>query len=286
MNSLWSLRGIIIIIGALSAIGAGIDVSGVAPRPDVEILRAMGSKTLTSATVRTAIAKCGALADVAECEARLRGTLPRILEESDASTREVILDGLREVIRQGGPPSAVAAGLLKEIQSTRGRSPQAKESEEKWFKKQAEKAEPTLTAASIRELSQPDYEARLLTYVDQRLSEDRQGRVEEGFQAYVATTCAEILRGHAMDACRELGISEIQRASLSLALMGLLQSQAQPEVVDRYLTLDRELVDRVWLKTRMGIGDERLRATLDLVHRWRESRPDRWNAWADLVSLR
>jgi hypothetical protein len=267
--------------GASAATGGG---SAVNRRPDVEILRAQDAKRLTANAVAEAVQACVTSADPVVCEGRLGVVLPVLSRDGEGGVGEVVRDGLRLAEKEWNR-DGMATRLLNGVAEPGRQEAPAKTQQRLAIRQGADSEQRQLSASDISRLSGPEYDQRLLEYVDGLLPREAQERAMTGLRGYVASTCSDIFEGRSTGTCQEIGLTELRRASLWLGLMELLQSRAEPDVVARYIRLDRELVDRVWAKAQVASGSETLGRAVAMVRRWQETTPSRWSAWADLLSL-
>ncbi len=125
------------------------------------------------------------------------------------------------------------------------------------------------------------YKARLVSYLNGLLPSDPSRRVREALNAAIATDCQTVYGGTVVGLCSDLGLGQIQWASLWLAFLDLRECKGDLAVLDRYLQVDPGILAAA-LDRASGFSDEGLVPYAMLLAKWGTKKPSRWEAWADL----
>jgi hypothetical protein len=139
------------------------------------------------------------------------------------------------------------------------------------------------TKAERYSRSSPFYEERLYLYLDSVLPAQGLDRIEAALCSLAATTCDGFLGGKATAACRDLGLHELQRASMTAAIRDLASGPVDAMTIDFVLGLDQptfdEIVNRLAGSSCCGCGAPQL---ANILVWWRLRRPTEIEAWRDL----
>jgi hypothetical protein len=141
------------------------------------------------------------------------------------------------------------------------------------------------TRAERYSRSSPFYEERLDLYLDSVLPDQGLDRIEAAVCSLAATTCDDFLGGKAIDACRDLGLPELQRSSMTAAIRELASAPVDAMTIDFVLGLDQptfdEIVNRLGSSQCCGCGAPEL---ANIFVYWRLRRPTEIEAWRDVES--
>jgi hypothetical protein len=139
-----------------------------------------------------------------------------------------------------------------------------------------------LTKTSQAEWGIPIFDARTAHVLEQHLPRhDRREYVRLGFEAFLATTCEEFLDGKVASTCREVGVWPLRVRILQLAFGGLASDGTDSSVAELYLSQDGKTLDEM-LEHAETIHPGGFSRQCQIIRRWRERAPSRWQVWADL----
>jgi hypothetical protein len=252
------------------------------PTPAEQVLRAIVSADVTRQTLQAAIRRCATRAPRPKtCETEL----PIVLAEfarSGVPERALTLQALDSALKEAEEPAARQLRELR-VEIQKGVSPQRAAGPKEWFLNVAEKEGPPSRSDEGR-LPQPVFKARLLAYLDRMLSEDPDVRVQQALEAATADSCEAIYGGKVLEVCTDLGLWRLQWASLWLAVMDLRTSHGEEELINRYRSVPRQLLEAALRKGELS-SDEGLSSYMHVLRRWMEQPPTRWKAWLDVEEL-
>jgi hypothetical protein len=250
------------------------------PTPAEQVLRAIVSADVSRETLQAAIRRCAARAPRPKtCDTEL----PIVLAEfarSGESERAMTLQALDAVSKE--EPSDKQLRQLR-VEIEKGVSPQRAAGPKEWFLDLAGKEGPPSRSGEGR-LPQPVFKARLLAYLDRLLTEDPDARVQQALEAATADSCEVIYGGKVLEVCADLGLWRLQWASLWLAVIDLRTSHGEEELINRYRSVPRQLLEAALLKGELS-SDEGLSSHMHVLRRWMEQPPTRWKAWLDVEEL-
>lgn len=278
-----SMVGAVVASSWVSAAGT-LPVTNAQPRPSTECLRAIAAGRLSARTVSRAVETCSRIAATSDCRARLTEVLGVVLSEGNENIRSATLEGLQATSSDG--KNLEARRLASEIALTASEPREAVRAPFNLMgdAKKSDSVFDDRVPPTRREfVAHPDSRtwARLSAYVGQFLSTEPGTRVKEAFGVIAAPDCETALGGQASAVCHDLGLWAIHRVAFGFAIAGLRESRGDPEVVRRYLEVDRVVMEKALLNIELA-DNPNWSAYTFMLRRWMASPPGRWQAWADI----
>lgn len=258
--------------------------------PPVQLLRAVRGDSISKMDAETTVRACLDLG-LQSRQACLQSTgrVLQVLALGSSNQRAEILAGLQEAESAGY--GSAEGDMIRRIAGTIGST--GKEAEalstkshrrlRDYYAGVAAGAGPP-TKKDIGTLPQTVFDARLFTYVDTLLGTDPDRRVQGAFAAATSRSCGGLLEGKGEELCQELGLWTVQRALLRTVFEQLYESEGEDKVISRFLAIDRAVAANVFMRVRGG-DDDVLGSYVDILERWLERRPTRWQAWADIEEV-
>jgi hypothetical protein len=284
-----SWRGIVVVAAAY-AVPCGATVAPDTSTPVVRSLRALAGEHPRPVDLATEIEKCSLYSDsrYPGCKRRLQEVLEAFAATGGVE-RSVVTSAIDLALSTSVGKSAWAddlRGLARRINLEGARPAEAKsqlDERRRYIGDAHGKGPPS--QADVGRLTLPEFNARLLTYVDSLLpSENREVRVNEALKAGASQSCESLYHGVSRDVCRDLGLAKLRLASLRLAMIELKGSRGSSHDVDMFLDVDRSVLLDAVANAELS-NDDGLIMFAVLIRRWLAVRPNRWQAWADIEEL-
>lgn len=213
---------------------------------------------------------------------------PRLLDVLDEWIREdrsrmpVVLEAFGQAAM--GLRNETAAGALvdaaEELRRRVSAAPVPRTPREGWFRPRAGEGVPLPWA--LEGVSARDLAARRIAFVDARLPRaTRTAYVTAAFEAFLSTSCGNLLDGSVAEACREVGLVPLRWAALAAAFGGLSGDGTEPGLVDDYIGVDAGLTTRVLDEVSYAFPSAPCDECV-LLRSWLRKRPNRWQVRAAL----
>lgn len=251
------------------------------PSPAGQLLRAIARGEVNTGAVVVSIARCHDWAAQHGCGAGLEAVLSEFSQAGDRQ-KQTVLEALSVAVQEADP--AMGESLYRlQTQVRQGNRLGPLISRKPWLESASREGLPP-TREDIGRIAGPVFDARLFAYVETLLPQNADALVTKALEAAIAESCETIYEGRAVKTCSELGLWNIQRASLWVSVRDLRGSRGDPRVVQRYLSIDGHVLEAALNKGEVS-NDTALATHMRLIRGWKLKQPTRWDAWADIEEL-